>query len=174
EKPEESSSSRQTHFAYVLENGRVLSPEFENASEALTDFQAKHQPAAEPDLLPKPPTVDSRTMLGDIDLSVPLPKNTDLLNQPETDALSENVVEGDPTDPNAVLLLTGIGKKPAPQSEPKPKLDPLTVDDVMELLNKEKNRRASQGFRSVPPPATYFLGHPNPTPAKTVKVIQFP
>lgn len=175
---EESSTPRPLHFAYVLENGRVLSPEFENASEALTDLQAKRKPSAELDLLPNPPDVNSRSMLGDIDLGVPLPQDLDLLAQPAAEGLSQNVneIEVDPSDPNAELLVNGIPKQPTSKNLPQTKPAPLTVDDVMEFLNKEKGRRANQGFHSIPPASTYVLGHshPNPMPAKTIKVIQLP
>lgn len=177
EKTRKPAPPRQTHFAYVLENGRVLSPEFENASKALTDLQAKRKPVTDPALLPKPRNINSRVMLRDIDLSVPRPQNTDLLTQPVAVGLSDNVFNEytvDPADPNAELLVTGSTSKPISEKLPQVKPDPLTVDQVMEFLNKEKDRRASQGFRSVPPASTYFLGHPKPTPAKTIKVIQFP
>lgn len=155
-----------THFAYVLHNGQVVSPEFENAVEALIDRRVKREPA-EPDPLLLPRLEDSLNMLKYVSFRAPLPKDTNLLD-PET--LSQDVNETDSIGPNAKLL----AEKKAPAIKKPAKPEPLTVDDVMEFLNEEQARRSQAGAGIALPASDHLLGHHSTAPAKTLKVIKLP
>jgi len=173
------------HFAYVVQNGRVVSPEFENAADALTDSQAPEKAQSERDRLPPPRKVDSRELFRDVNLGVPLPRDADLLSQANDAELTEDVSKIDLTDPNAELLVAEsepVSKAPddeledlAAGSKSSSKPDPLTAEQVMDLLNEAQQRRRSQArFKNTPPASPHVLGHPAPTPAKTLKVIPLP
>lgn len=171
------------HFAYVLQNGRVVSPEFESAADALTDSQAQKNARAERVALPPPRKVDSQKLFRDVNLGVPLPRDTDLLSQSSQAGLSEDVSQIDLTDPNAELLVAESepdSKGPDAEvqkvkSQPPSKPDPLTAEQVMDLLNEAQQRRRSQTrFKNTPPASPHVLGHPAPKPAKTLKVIALP
>ena len=155
------------HFAYVLRNGEVVSPEFESAIEALTDREAKQKPPADADPLPLPRLENSGELLRNVSLGAPLPKESDLLSPT---SLSQDVNQLDLGTSNAKLL----AKKPAPAAKPAPKPDPLSVEQVMEFLNDEQARRSQAGFGIAMPASAHLLGHHNPAPAKTLKVIKLP
>ncbi len=153
----------EAHFAYVFQNGHPISPELENAVAALNDSGEKTGEPQPGDLIDLP-TLSSREMLRDVELSAPLPKNSDLLTQSDSAPLAEDVIKHPLLDPDAVLI--------APTTPPKQ--DPLTVEQVMEFLNKEQDRRSQPGLGQAGPATSNVFGHPHSQPAQTLKVVPLP
>jgi RNA polymerase sigma factor (sigma-70 family) len=164
-KPVPEDSLLHSHFAYVLQHGQTLSPEFENAVQALHDTDANRSRRLEPGTINLPELKNSRETLRDVTLGAPLPKNGDLLSQTNPAMLAEPATKwGLPDDPNYKLLV------PSPKTE----REPLPVEKVMEFLNEEQERRSQFSVGPAIPASSQFFGHPTSQPSKTLKVITLP
>jgi hypothetical protein len=141
-------SALEEHFGYVFHNGQPLSPEFQNAAQALNDLKENRAKAAEADRLNLPELDKSQKILEGVTLEAPLPQKSDILSLRDLSALSEPICGFELSAPNLKLL--------APASPPKP----LTVEKVMDLLNEEQERRAQSIAGPALPSASQFFGHP--------------
>ncbi len=149
-------------FAYIFQNGQLLSPEFENAVKALDDSDGTRGRGRETDELLLPELKNSREILKNVSLQAPLPKSTDLLGQMQSSMLSEpGVLNWQLAGPNEKLL------DPKVQAD----RDPLPVEQAMEILNAQHKQQVQANFGHAVPAAGQFFGHPDSQPAKTLKVI---
>ena len=149
------------HFPYILGNGEALSPEFENAVKALDDSHAKRR-KVEADILNLPELKNSEVMLSEVKLDAPLPRDIDVL--------SENGAGAGALDDAIYWQISAPNLKLIDPSE-KPQPEPLPVQEVIEILNGKKDRGSQYSVGPAVPPSSQFLGHHNPQPAKTLKVL---
>jgi hypothetical protein len=167
EKPTAEEQFLEAHFGYVLQNGQLLTPEFEDAAKALNDRKSSQAKAVEANRL-NLPELSKALVIAKKATPEPLwPKTVDMLSQDNVSNLREPVPLWDQTsDPNAVLL--------APMSRPQPAPDPLPVDKVMEFLKDEQERRSQFSVGPALPSSSQFFGSPAEEPGKTLKVYSLP
>ncbi len=163
--PKKSNPLMNPHFGYVFQNGHPISPELENALKVLEDSESKPITPEHADFLKLPTLVSSHQMLQTAHLGSPLPKNTDLLSEVNPVGLSDHVTKiGLVPDPNAVLLMANS----------KQEREPLGVEQAMQILNEQQQRRSQNQFGSSSLPTSQFLGHPNTKSGKTLRVLPLP
>jgi RNA polymerase sigma factor (sigma-70 family) len=163
-KPAEESLEEQNHFAYIFHNGQPLSPEFENAVKALDDTDPRRRDK-HADVLHLPELKKSRKILDGLNVEAPLPPDVQLLTGSAPEGLIEKVNNPEFAGPIEKLLI------PSPPANPQP----LPVQEIMEILNEQQERRSSPaGFGRGMPSIPEFFGHHTSQPAKTLKVIPLP